>query len=466
MAQDILIVDDEKDIRSLMAGILQDEGYETREAATSQEAFAAIGSRQPSLIILDVWLQDSELDGLQILERIRQENPSQQVLMISGHATFDMAVNATKMGAYDFLTKPFKTDVLIHTISRAVEDIRLREENEVLRSRSGEPVNDLVGKSSVIVHLRHALEKVAPTDSRVLISGPPGSGKGIVASVLHRKSARKNGPFVILSCAGLEPGDLDHSLFGREASSHSVRRVGALEKAHRGTLVLDEVGDMPIETQAKLVRVLHKPEFTRVEGDAIVDVDVRVIATTNRDIKLAIESGLFREDLYYRLNVVPLQVPPLCERLDDLPELAAEVMQRSAAATNRPPRTLSPESLAALQSHNWPGNVWELVNVIERLLLLTEIDVSAAVLAADVVKAIGAGEGEGHNDPTSIEMMNVSLRVAREAFERQYLNFQLARFGGNIRKTAAFVEMDRAALHRKLKSLGLHSGEKTAVRAT
>ncbi|MDA0656263.1 MAG: response regulator, partial [Proteobacteria bacterium] len=211
MAQDILIVDDEKDIRSLMAGILQDEGYETREAATSQEAFAAIGSRQPSLIILDVWLQDSELDGLQMLERIRQENPSQQVLMISGHATFDMAVNATKMGAYDFLTKPFKTDVLIHTISRAVEDIRLREENEVLRARSGEPFNDLAGKSTVIAQLRHALEKVAPTDSRVLISGPPGSGKGIVASVLHRKSARKNGAFVVLSCAGLEPGDLEHS---------------------------------------------------------------------------------------------------------------------------------------------------------------------------------------------------------------------------------------------------------------
>lgn len=465
MAQDILIVDDESDIRSLIAGILEDEGYETREASTSQEAFVAIGTRQPSLIILDVWLQDSELDGLQMLERIRKENPTQQVLMISGHATFDMAVNATKMGAYDFLTKPFKTDVLIHTIGRAVEDIRLRDENESLRARSGNAQAELIGSSAVMAQLRNAVEKVASTDSRVLISGPPGSGKGVVASVLHTQSARKSGPFVVLSCAGLEPSELDHSLFGREADKETARRVGAYEKAHRGTLVLDEVGDMPLETQAKLVRVLHKPEFTRMEGDAIVDADVRVIATSNRDLNRAIEAGQFREDLFYRLNVVPLQVLPLSERLGDVPELANELMLRSAASTNRPPREFSADAFAAMQAHNWPGNVWELVNVVERLLLLIDVDITAAILASDVTKAIGIGDDENDENGVAFELMNVSLRQAREAFEQQYLNFQLARFGGNISKTATFVGMDRAALHRKLKSLGLHSGDKSTVRA-
>ena len=460
MAHDILIVDDESDIRNLIAGILQDEGYETREAATSQDAFAAFASRQPSLIILDVWLQNSELDGLQMLEQIRQENPEQQVLMISGHATFDMAVNATKMGAYDFLTKPFKTDVLIHTVGRAVEDIRLRNENEELRARSVEQQAELVGKSAVMSQLRSSLNKVALTDSRVLISGPPGSGKGVTAAVLHAKSPRNEGPFVTLSCAGLEPEHLERELFGHEANDGVARRVGALEKAHRGTLLLDEVGDIPFETQAKLVRVLHKPEFTRIGGTSIVNVDVRVIASTNRDLKVAIVDGTFREDRFYRLSVVPLQLPPLCNRLEDLPELAEDIMRRTAQSTNRPPRKFSPDALAALQAHQWPGNVWELVNVIQRLLLLTEVDVTAAILASDVIKAIGVDENE-KNEDLSFELMNVSLRQAREAFERQYLNFQLIRFGGNISKTASYVGMDRAALHRKLKSLGLHGNEKT-----
>jgi len=460
VAHDILIVDDEGDIRNLIAGILQDEGYETREAATSQDAFAAFASRQPSLIILDVWLQNSELDGLQMLEQIRRENPEQQVLMISGHATFDMAVNATKMGAYDFLTKPFKTDVLIHSVGRALEDIRLRNENEELRARSVEQQAKLVGRSSVMSQLRSSLNKVGQTDSRVLISGPPGSGKGVAAAVLHAVSPRNEGPFVTLSCAGLEQEDLERELFGHEANDRAARRVGALEKAHRGTLFLDEVGDIPIETQAKLVRVLHKPEFKRVGGTSFVNVDVRVLASTNRDLKVAISDGTFREDLFYRLSVVPLQLPPLCNRLEDLPELAEDIMRRTAQSTNRQPRRFSPDALAALQAHKWPGNVWELANVIQRLLLLTDVDVTAAILPSDVIKAIGVDEGE-KGEEVSFELMNVSLRQAREAFERQYLNFQLIRFGGNISKTASYVGMDRAALHRKLKSLGLHGNEKT-----
>ncbi|HAT36301.1 MAG TPA: sigma-54-dependent Fis family transcriptional regulator, partial [Rhodospirillaceae bacterium] len=379
---------------------------------------------------------------------------------------FDMAVNATKMGAYDFLTKPFKTDVLIHTVGRAVEDIRLRTENESLRARSGDPHAELLGDSSVMSQLRNAIDKVAPTESRVLIGGPAGSGKGVVASVLHAKSLRKNGPFVTLSCAGLEPLDLDRALFGHEASGDQARRVGALEKAHGGTLVLDEIGDMPVETQAKLVRVLHKPEFTRIEGHSVVDVDVRVVATSNRDLGAAIADGSFREDLFYRLSVVPLQVPPLSDRLDDIPALAEDIMHRSATSTNRPPRSFSADALAALQAHHWPGNVWELVNVVQRLLLLSDVDITAAILADDVTKAIGTGNNEDMTgEAVSFELMNVSLRQAREAFERQYLNFQLTRFGGNISKTANFVGMDRAALHRKLKSLGLHGGDKNARRA-
>lgn len=459
MAHDILIVDDEGDIRNLIAGILQDEGFETREAAKSQEAFTAIASRQPSLIILDVWLQNSEFDGLQMLKKIRQDNPEQQVLMISGHATFDMAVNATKMGAYDFLTKPFKTDVLIHAVGRAVEDLRLRNENKILRARSAEQRADLVGSSVVMSQMRSTLRKVAQSDSRVLISGPPGSGKGVAAAVLHAKSPRSQGPFVPLSCSGLEPQDLEIELFGFEANDGGARRVGALEKAHRGTLLLDEVGDIPIETQAKLVRVLHRPEFVRIGGNTLVNVDVRVIASTVRDLKVSISNGNFREDLFYRLNVVPLQMPPLCNRLDDLPELAEELMRRTAQSTNRPPRKFSPDALAALQAHKWPGNVWELVNVIQRLLLLTDVDVTAAILPKDVTKAIGVDE-DIKSEAVSFELMNVPLRQARETFERQYLNFQLIRFGGNISKTASYVGMDRAALHRKLKSLGLHGNEK------
>ncbi len=338
MANDILIVDDEADIRKIIAGILQDEGYATREAGSSAEALSTIQSRQPSLIILDVWLQNSQYDGLQMLDMIRRDNPDQQVVMISGHATFDMAVRATKMGAYDFLTKPFKSDVLLHTIARALEDARLRQENRVLKEQVGGPIVDLTGNSPAIVHLRQALEKVSPTDSRVLITGSPGSGKSVVARLLHDQSNRAKGPYVVLNCAGLEPDRLELALFGTEATANSARRVGVLEQAHGGTLLLDEIADMPMETQAKIVRVLHRPRFNRLGGEGWVEVDVRVIATTNRDLKREIEAGNFREDLYYRLNVVPLMVPPLEVRRADIPELSKQVMVRCAAAKGRAPR--------------------------------------------------------------------------------------------------------------------------------
>ena len=460
MANDILIVDDEADIRKIIAGILQDEGYDTREAGSSAEALAAIQSRQPNLIILDVWLQNSQYDGLQLLEMVRRDYPEQQVVMISGHATFDMAVRATKMGAYDFLTKPFKSDVLMHTIARALQDARLRNENRTLKEQMGGPVPGLTGNSPAILQLRQALEKVAPTDSRVLITGSPGSGKSVVAHLLHEQSHRSGGPYVVLNCAGLEPDRLESALFGTEASDGVARRVGVLEQAHGGTLLLDEIADMPMETQAKIVRVLHRPRFNRLGGEGWVEVDVRVIATTNRDLKREIEAGNFREDLYYRLNVVPLMVPPLAARRADIPDLSKQVMARAAAAKGRTSRKLSEEALIALQAYEWPGNVWELVNVIERLLLPSAGDLDAPVRADAVAEAIGGGSPDFLRSDASLGIMNQPLREAREDFERQYLTFHLARFGGNISRTAGFVGMDRAALHRKLKGLGVHNAER------
>lgn len=464
MTHDILIVDDEEDICKLIAGILQDEGYETREAANSSTALEAIAARQPSLVILDVWLQNSEYDGLQMLEIIRRDHPDQQVVMISGHATFDMAVSATKMGAYDFLTKPFKTDVLLHTVARAIDQARLRRENRELIELAGAPIEELIGSSPAVNQLRQSLNRVAPTDSRVLITGPPGAGKGVVARILHDRSARCNGPFVVLNCAGLEPDHLEPALFGTEALNGAPRRIGVLEQAHGGTLLLDEVSDMPLETQGKIVRVLHKPRFQRIGGNSQVEVDVRVIASSNRNLQMEIESGRFREDLYYRLNVVPLIVPPLSARREDIPALAQHVMERCASSKRRPPRSFAADALATLQAHDWPGNVWELVNVIERLLLLAGHP-EEEVHGDAVAEMIGQGAEEVLRWDKMLEVINQPLRLAREAFEKEYLSFHLVRFGGNISRTAEFVDMDRAALHRKLKLLGVHNAAKLSKSA-
>ncbi|MEX2614722.1 MAG: sigma-54 dependent transcriptional regulator [Alphaproteobacteria bacterium] len=455
MAHDILIVDDEDDIRQLIAGILDDEGYDTRQAASSAEAFAAIAARQPSLIILDVWLRESSHDGLQMLEMIRKENPSQQVIMISGHGTFDMAVSATKMGAYDFIAKPFKTDVLLHTIGRAVEEARLRQENFELQANAIDRVDELIGESPAIVQLRQAIERVAPTDSRILFTGPAGVGKGVVARIVHRLSARRKGRFVVLNCAGLEPEGLEPALFGAEAQNGGPRKIGVLEAAHKGTLLLDEVADMPLETQGKITRVLHRKIFERLGGKNEVEIDVRVLATTNRDVQSEIEAGRFREDLYYRLNVVPVAVPALSDRRQDIPALAAHLMERLCRAKGHSSCSLAADALAALQAYDWPGNIWELINVLERLLL--HADAGVPLRSDAVARAIGLGESNMVRNDMVMDVMNQPLRDARESFEREYLDFHLTRFSGNISKTAEFVGMDRAALHRKLKLLGVQN---------
>lgn len=459
MAHEILIVDDEDDIRQLIAGILEDEGYETRQAANSADAFAAVAARQPSLVILDVWLRDSEHDGLQMLEIMRRDNPTQQVVMISGHGTVDMAVSATKMGAYDFISKPFKTDVLLHTIGRAVEEARLRRENVELQEKAVDRVDDLVGESPAMMQLRQTIDKVAPTDSRVLLTGPPGAGKGIAARILHGRSARKEGRFVVLNCASLQPENVEPALFGAEPEEGGPRRIGVLEEAHAGTLLLDEVADMPMETQGKIARVLQKKHFARVGGDTEVEVDVRVLATTSRDLREEIEAGRFREDLFYRLNVVPIAVPALQARRQDIPELAQHLIERLCRAKGRSTCVLANDALATLQAYEWPGNVWELINVIERLLINAP---GGTEIRSDAVSAaIGQDASEVMRWDKAPDVMNQPLREAREAFEREYLMFHLTRFSGNISRTAEFVGMDRAALHRKLKLLGIQNEVRT-----
>ncbi|TMJ60697.1 MAG: sigma-54-dependent Fis family transcriptional regulator [Alphaproteobacteria bacterium] len=460
MAHDILIVDDEADIRMLIAGVLKDEGYATREAGDSGEALAAIQARQPTLVILDIWLQGSELDGIAILRQLRAEMPSVPVVMISGHGTIETAVEAIKIGAYDFIEKPFKADRLLLLVARAIEAAQLRRENAELKLRAGGEL-DLVGGSPVINQLRQQIERVAPTGSRVLISGAPGSGKEVVGRLLHARSRRAQGPFVPVNCATMRPDRLEIELFGCEASNNGEsRKVGTFERAHGGTLFLDEVADMPLETQGKIVRALQEQTFERVGGSRRVEVDVRVVAASNRELSAEIAAGRFREDLFYRLNVVPIRVPPLRDRREDIPLLARHFMARGAEAARLSPRDFGEDALAALQAYTWPGNVRQLRNVIDWLLIMAPEDGGEAVHADMLPNEITAIAPTVVKWDKGSEIMTLPLRDAREVFEREYLLAQVTRFGGNISRTAAFVGMERSALHRKLKSLGVFGNER------
>jgi two-component system, NtrC family, nitrogen regulation response regulator NtrX len=461
MAHDILIVDDEADIRMLIGGVLRDEGYATRDAADSSEALAAMQARQPTLVILDIWLQGSEFDGIEILRRLRTEMPSVPVVMISGHGTIETAVEAIKIGAYDFIEKPFKADRLLLVVARAIEAAQLRRENAELRLRAGGGL-DLVGASPAINQLRQQIERVAPTGSRVLISGAPGSGKEVVGRLLHGRSRRTDGPFVAVNCATMRPERLEIELFGCEAGVDGgmPRKVGTFERAHGGTLFLDEVADMPLETQGKIVRALQEQTFERVGGSRRVEVDVRVVAATNRELAAEIAAGRFREDLFYRLNVVPLKVPPLRERREDIPLLARHFMARGAAAARIEAREFGEDALAALQAYSWPGNVRQLRNVVDWLLIMAPGD-SGEPLRADMLpNEITAMAPSVVKWDKGSEIMTLPLRDAREVFEREYLLAQVRRFDGNISRTAAFVGMERSALHRKLKSLGVFGNDR------
>jgi two-component system nitrogen regulation response regulator NtrX len=462
MAHDILIVDDEPDIRALIEGILADEGYETRQAANSDQALAAFKLRRPSLVILDIWLQNSKLDGLGILEALHSEAPRVPCVMISGHGTIETAVQAIQQGAYDFIEKPFKSDRLLLIIARALEAARLQREVSELKLRAGGE-NDLVGISPAIAQLRQAVERVAPTGSRVLISGPAGAGKEVAARMLHARSRRADGPFVALNCATLAPTRFEEELFGVEAGSDpnaQPRRAGVLERAHGGTLLLDEVADMPLETQGKIVRALQEQGFTRLGGALRVQVDVRVIASTSKDLQAEIAAGRFREDLYYRLAVVPLKIPSLRERREDIPPLARHFMARSVETSGMSPRELTEDALAAMQAYEWPGNVRELRNLIDWLLIMAPGEGREPIRPDMLPPQVGAAAPAVLKLDRSSEIMTLPLREARELFERQYLEAQLLRFGGNISRTAAFVGMERSALHRKLKFLGVNAEDR------
>ncbi|SIS42113.1 nitrogen assimilation response regulator NtrX [Insolitispirillum peregrinum] len=462
MARDILIVDDEADIRMMLAGILEDEGYATREASNADQALATIGERAPHLIILDIWLEGSRLDGLQLLEVIKAEQPGIPVVMISGHGNIETAVSAIKIGAYDFIEKPFKTDRLLLILERANEAARLRRENEELR-RQQSNTGEMHGRSSAMSQIRQAIDKVAPSGSRILITGPAGSGKEVAARLIHEKSRRAEAPFVVVNCAAMHPDRMETELFGTERGfdgQDGPRKVGLLEQADGGTLLLDEIADMPLETQGKIVRVLQDQMFERVGGTHRVAVDVRVLASTTRDLHLLIQSGEFREDLFYRLNVVPLKIPALRDRREDIPVLADYFMARAAQAAGTVPRRLGEDALAALQAYEWPGNVRQLRNVIDWLLIMAPGD-AREVIRVDMLPAeIGSITPEVLRLERSGEIMALPLREAREMFEREYLLAQVTRFNGNISRTAEFVGMERSALHRKLKSLGVTGEER------
>lgn len=451
MSLDILIVDDERDIRELVAGVLEDDGYSARTAANSDEALAAIRDRRPSLVLLDVWLKGSRLDGLDLLDEIKRRDPSLPVLVISGHGNLDTAVKAIRSGATDFIEKPFEAQHLLHLVSRATETDRLRRENETLRAQVGFD-DELTGTSTAINAVRATLKRVSPTGSRVLISGPPGVGKEVAARLLHSWSPRASAPFVIVSAARMTPDRVEDELFGRETDD-DVIHPGLLERAHGGTLFLDEIADMPLNTQARILRVLTDQSFTRMGGTRTVRVDVRVVSATSKNLTDAITAGRFREDFYYRVNVVPVHLPPLSERREDIPVLVNHFIARYAADRRIATPSFTPDAIAALQAYEWPGNVRQLRNIIERTIILAPGDrigqIDVDMLPSEVINE------HYNNNNTNNAMMAAPLREARECFEREYLRVQILRFSGNISRTAIFIGMERSALHRKLKLLGM-----------
>ncbi|HUZ14147.1 MAG TPA: sigma-54 dependent transcriptional regulator [Caulobacteraceae bacterium] len=450
MTGDILIVDDEADIRELVAGILADEGFSARTAADCDQALAAIRARRPSLLILDIWMQGGGMDGLELLDLVKSLDPDLPVVMISGHGNIETAVSAIKRGAYDFLEKPFKSDRLLLVVERAIEAASLKRENRRLRTLSAAP-DGFAGASTPAQNLRQMIAKVAPANSRILIAGPAGAGKETAARLIHAASPRARGEFVAVSAAGMTPERIDLELFGEEGEGGRPRRIGVFERAHGGTLYLDEVADMPRESQGRILRVLVEQRFRRVGGATDVQVDVRVISSSSRDLREEIDQGRFREDLFHRLNVVPLRVPGLEERREDIPELIGDCARRIVAAQGLPMRVFAEDAIATLQVQAWPGNVRQLRNVVERILILAPGEPGEPITAEML-------PGDGSQPPTgglgAERIIALPLREARELFEREYLGAQIMRFGGNISRTAAFIGMERSALHRKLKSLG------------
>ncbi len=454
---DILIVDDERDIRELISEILIDEGYTTRLAGTSEDAMREVTSQLPGLLILDIWLKDSDMDGIDILKKVKSDYSEVPVVIISGHGNIEIAVAAIKQGAYDFIEKPFNIDQLLVVIRRAMETSRLRRENITLRQKDA-PVSDLIGSSAGFRALLSQLDKVAKSNSRIMLRGGLGVGKETAARYIHAHSDRAAGPFVVVGCATIEPDRMEEVLFGRESGDQNGAQ-GLLEQAHGGVIYFDEVADMPLVTQSKILRVLVDQKLQRVGGNDQIKVDLRVLSSTSCDLEVEIAERRFREELFHRLNVVPVEVPTLEERREDIPELVEHFVEHFNQTQGLNVRKLSDDAAALLQTLPWPGNIRQLKNVIERILILSDGTgpISADEIPSDTQKSVGANDGGG----MSANWATLPLREAREAFEREYLIMQINRFGGNISKTANFVGMERSALHRKLKSLGVVSGNKS-----
>ena len=452
MALEILVVDDEQDIRELVAGVLSDEGYECETAGDSDEALAAIDRRRPSLVLLDVWLHGSRMDGLEVLNAIRAREPDLPVIIFSGHGNIDTAVAAIERGAVDFIEKPFESEKLLHLVGRATETERLRRENAQLREKFTAR-DEFTGSSTALNQVRATIKRVANTGSRLLISGPAGAGKEVAARLLHSWSQRADKAFVSVNSARITPERFEKELFGEE-SEGSLVRPGLLEMADGGTLYFDEVADMPLSTQARILRVLTEQSFVRVGGNRQIRVDVRVVSSTSRDLEKEIAERRFREDLFYRLNVVPIEIPALSERREDIPSLVEHFFTRYASEQGMPPPVISEEAMSALQAYSWPGNVRQLRNVVERTVIMTPRDrlerVEPDMLPPEIFDMSLPG------DSRETTMISAPLREARENFEREYLRVQIRRFSGNISKTASFIGMERSALHRKLKLLGLN----------
>ena len=465
MTTDILIVDDERDIRSLISMTLEDEGYATKQAAGAAEARNLLLSEPPKLAILDIWMRESDMDGLELLEWSKSIYPDLPILMISGHGTIETAVQAIRNGAYDFIEKPFKEERLLMMVARALESAKLTRENNELKARMIDgAAPELIGKSPVMRGIRQSIDKIAPTASRVLVNGPSGSGKELAARCIHNKSDRKDERFVVANCARLASERVDAELFGSESLQSHRRVVGLFEQAHKGTLYFDEICDLPMETQGKIVRAVNEQRFRRVGGNTEVVVDVRVISASSCDLAAEISAGRLREDLYYRLGVVPLAMPPLVQRREDIPLLAKHFTASVAKRLGVLPFKLSDEVLAAMQVYGWPGNVRQIHNVIETMLILAPADrnepIDLDLLPAEIHNVVRSGD-----DSEMDALMGLPLRGAREEFERAYLVTQLHRFDGNISRVATFIGMERSALHRKLKALNIASdyqeGERT-----
>jgi two-component system, NtrC family, nitrogen regulation response regulator NtrX len=455
----ILIVDDERDIRELIGDILKDEGYPVRLAGNSDECMAEINAEPPALMILDIWLKDSRMDGIDILKVVKRDNPDVPVVIISGHGNIEIAVAAIKQGAYDFIEKPFNIDQLMVVVSRAMETSRLRRENGELRRRDVTST-EMLGNSPAYKTLRSNLDKVTKSNGRVMLTGPAGSGKEMAARFIHANSNRASAPFISVSSAAIEPDRMEEVLFGRETADRGIE-PGLLEQAHGGVVYFDEVADMPLGTQSKILRVLVDQQFTRLNGTDKVRVDLRVISSTTRDLRAEIGQGRFRQELYDRLNVVPIPVPSLEERREDIPELTTHFVDLFHRTQGLPSRTLSTEAEAMLQTMQWPGNVRQLRNVIERVLILGD---SSGVIEARELPGQESTADAGGRLVLGGAMATLPLREARELFEREYLLTQIGRFGGNISRTANFVGMERSALHRKLKSLGVVTTAKAGGR--